>query len=66
MLVGRKAREADKLESNSPTDTSSKGRVWDEKVHWHSFCGEHGGRMFFNLNAWMIDGIFTSGPKLVP
>ena len=21
------------------------------------------GRMFFNLNAWMIDGIFTSGPK---
>ena len=24
------------------------------------------GPMFFNLNAWMIDGIFTSGPKLVP
>lgn len=51
MLVGRKAREADKLESNSPTDTSSKGRVWDEKVHWHSFYGEHGGPHVFQFEC---------------
>lgn len=65
VLVGRKVREADKLESNSQIRVQKAEFGMKKSIVIRS-VGSMVGRMFFNLNAWMIDGIFTSGPKLVP